>query len=64
MFDRSLALAIVEQIATLMNRETKPNRLGVWGHGMLNDLPSVSRKRRKRQASKKRRALLKTDDDR
>ena len=45
-----------------MNRETKPNRLDVWGHSMLNKLPSISRKRRKRQASKKRRVLLRIHD--
>ena len=47
-----------------MNRETKPNRLDVWGKSLLNKLPSVSRKRRKRQASKKRRVLLKLHDAR
>jgi len=40
---------------------TKPNRLSVWGHGMLNKLPGQSRKRRKREASKKRRRLLKRE---
>ena len=47
-----------------MNRETKPSRLDVWGHSLLNKLPSVSRKRRKRQAGKKRWALLKIHDAR
>lgn len=39
--------------------DTKPNRLAVWGHSLLNKLPGRSRKNRKRTASKKRRALLK-----
>lgn len=38
---------------------TKPNRLGVWGDCMMNQLPSQSRKNRKRLASKRRRAMLK-----
>lgn len=37
------------------NPNEKPNRLQVWGDSMLGNLPSVSRKRRKREASKKRR---------
>jgi len=37
---------------------TKPNRLDVWGDSLLNKLSSRSRKRRKREASKKRRSLL------
>lgn len=41
---------------------TKPNRLEVWGDSLLNQLPSLSRKRRKREASKKRRAILRRDD--
>jgi hypothetical protein len=40
-----------------MNRNEKPNRLGVWGDSMLNKLPGISRKRRKREASKKRRVI-------
>lgn len=40
---------------------TKPNRLAVWGNSMLNKLPSISKKRRKREASKKRRELLRND---
>jgi hypothetical protein len=38
-----------------MKNRDKPNRLDVWGDSMMNKLPSVSRKRRKREASKKRR---------
>lgn len=40
---------------------TKPNRLDVWGDSLLNKLPSVSRQRRKRSASKKRRVILNRD---
>lgn len=43
------------------NATEKPNRLGVWGHSMVNQLPSVSRKRRKREASKKRRVLARQE---
>jgi hypothetical protein len=39
----------------------KPNRLYVWGHGMVNKLKSLTRKRRKREASKKRRQALKQE---
>ena len=39
--------------------QLKPNRLYVWGHGMVNKLKSLARKRRMREASKKRRAALK-----
>jgi hypothetical protein len=41
---------------------TKVNRLDVWGDSMVNKLPSLSRKRRKREASKKRRQILKRED--
>ena len=41
-------------------RHTKTGRLSVWGSSLLNKLPSLSRKRRKREASKKRRVLLHT----
>ena len=34
----------------------------IWGHNLLNKLPGVSRKRRKREASKIRRADLKERD--
>ena len=44
--------------------EGKPNRLnGVWGDALLNKLPGISRKRRKRDASKKRRVMLRRDLD-
>jgi hypothetical protein len=39
------------------NAIDKPSRLGVWGHSMVVQLPGVSRKRRKREASKKRRVI-------
>jgi len=42
----------------MKHSETKPNRLDVWGDSMLNKLPSCTRKKRKRQASKKRRVVL------
>lgn len=40
---------------------TKPNRLDVWGDSLLNKLPSITRQKRKRVASKKRRVLLKRE---
>ena len=40
---------------------TKPNRLNVWGDSLLNKLPGITRKRRKREASKKRRVQLRRD---
>ena len=40
------------------NKATKPHRLGVWGDSMVNKLKSQTRKRRKREASKKRRVVL------
>jgi len=43
------------------NSHSKPSRLKVWGDSLLNKLPSLSRKRRKREASKKRRQLLQRD---
>jgi hypothetical protein len=39
----------------------KPNRLYVWGHGMVSKLKSLTRKRHKREASKKRRQALKRE---
>jgi hypothetical protein len=39
--------------------DTNPNRLNVFGDGMMGKLSARSRKRRKRSASKKRRHLLK-----
>jgi len=32
---------------------TKPARINVWGDSLLNKLPSISRQKRKRTASKK-----------
>jgi hypothetical protein len=43
---------------------TKTNRLTVWSDSLLNKLPAQSRKKRKRQASKKRRAMLRSEDAR
>lgn len=40
---------------------TNPNRLEVWGDSMMNKLPARSRKKRKREASKKRRVILRRD---
>jgi len=42
--------------------DTSANRMYIWGHNLLNKLPGVSRKRRKREASKIRRADLKERD--
>ncbi|MBO6740623.1 MAG: hypothetical protein JJ916_12275 [Phycisphaerales bacterium] len=43
-------------------REAKPSRIkGIWGDSLLNKLPAISRKRRKRDASKKRRVLMRRD---
>ena len=44
--------------------DTKPSRLDVWGDSLLNKLPSRTRKKRKREASKKRRAILRNGDRR
>jgi hypothetical protein len=41
----------------MTNAIDKPSRLGVWSHSMVGQLPGISRKRRKREASKKRRVL-------
>jgi hypothetical protein len=38
-----------------------PSRLEVWGDSMLNKLKGITRKRRKRDASKKRREKLKKE---
>lgn len=43
----------------MLHGQTSPNRLDVWGDGLLNKLKSKTRKRRKREASKKRRVFLK-----
>ncbi|MCR9096072.1 MAG: hypothetical protein NXI30_17750 [bacterium] len=45
----------------MKHSHTKPNRLQVWGDSLLNKLPGVVRKRRKREASKKRRNLLRRE---
>ena len=37
------------------------SKLAVWGNSLLNKLPSVSRKRRKRAADKKRRRIAKKE---
>jgi hypothetical protein len=42
--------------------QTNPNRLDVWGEGIMNKLPADSRKRRKRAASKRRRVRLRRED--
>jgi hypothetical protein len=44
-----------------MDPTEKPNRLSVWGHSMTNQLPGTTRKRRKREASKKRRVLQRSE---
>jgi hypothetical protein len=44
-----------------LNKPTKPNRLDVFGVSMVNKLKGKVRKRRKREASKKRRVLLQGD---
>ena len=44
---------------SLKRGATNPTRLRVWGDSLLNKLKGKSRKRRKREASKKRRAVLK-----
>ena len=49
-------------MANLKTSTAKPNRLDVWGDSMMNKLSSQSRKKLKRQASKKRRTLLVNDD--
>ncbi|MCB1442639.1 MAG: hypothetical protein KDJ72_06415 [Methyloceanibacter sp.] len=42
--------------STTRHSRWKPGRLDVWGDSLLNQLKGISRKRRKRLASKKRRA--------
>lgn len=44
-----------------MRARVNPSRLDVWGDSLLNKLPSVSRRRRKRSASKKRREMLRRE---
>ncbi len=41
---------------------TKPSHLDVWGDSLLGKLPARTRKKRKREASKKRRVILKQED--
>lgn len=41
---------------------TKPSKLDTWGDSLLNKLPGVSRQRRKREASKRRRAMFRRED--
>ncbi len=44
--------------------EHKPSRInGIWGDALLNKIPGISRKRRKRDASKKRRVLQRRELD-
>ena len=45
-------------LSRVKHSHTKPNRLSVWGDSLLIGLSARSRKRRKREASKKRRVLL------
>lgn len=46
----------------MQRNHTKPSRLkGVWGDSLLNKLPGISRKRRKRDASKKRRVITRRE---
>ncbi|MEM8781590.1 MAG: hypothetical protein AAGE65_01940 [Planctomycetota bacterium] len=40
---------------------TKANRTATWGNSLLNKLPALSRRRRKRHADKKRRQRLQRD---
>jgi len=43
--------------------KTKTNQLFVWGNSLLNKLPGRSRRQQKREASKKRRAALKREQE-
>ncbi len=38
--------------------EAKASRMDIWGDGMMGNLPSRTKKRRKREASKKRRIAV------
>jgi len=40
---------------------TNANRISGWGDSLLSHLPSTSRRQRKRQASKRRRAMLRRE---
>jgi hypothetical protein len=42
----------------MLKGATSPHRFPAWNDSLTNKLPSKSRKQRKRQASKKRRAML------
>ncbi|HUT35097.1 MAG TPA: hypothetical protein VNE39_16520 [Planctomycetota bacterium] len=42
---------------------TKPSHLDVWGDSLLGKLPARTRKKRKREASKKRRVILREEDN-
>ncbi|MBI2824773.1 MAG: hypothetical protein HYX69_08810 [Planctomycetia bacterium] len=46
------------ELFAMQHSHLKPNRLDVFGDSMLNKLPARSRRQRKRQASKKRRAMF------
>ncbi len=45
----------------MKRNHTKPSRLSVFGDSMLNKLPGLSRKRRKREATKKCRVQLRKE---
>jgi len=47
-----------EREDNMRRADVNPNRLTDWGHGLMSKLSSGSRRRIKRQASKKRRVLL------
>jgi hypothetical protein len=40
---------------------TNANRMSGWGDSLTNQLPSTSRRQRKRQASKRRRVMLRRE---
>ncbi len=44
------------------NGHTSPARLQIWGDHLMNKLAAVSRRKRKRQASKRRRSELRQED--
>jgi hypothetical protein len=46
----------------MKNNETGPQRLDVWGDSMMGKPHAITRKRRKRSASKKRRQILRKRD--
>lgn len=47
----------------MQDSHTSPRKLEVFGDSMLNKLKSRTRKRRKREASKKRRIQLRKEDE-